>query len=43
MPADLGGLLWTHDLEDVDLPNPVKLHLVYNTAQNEYRLQQVKV
>ena len=43
MPADLGGLLWTHDYKDVDLPNLVKLNLVYNTVQNEYRLQQVKV
>ena len=43
MSPDLHGLLWRHNLKDVDLPNPVKFNLVYNAVQNEYQLQQVKV
>ena len=38
MPGDVSGLLWSNDLTDASLPNPISLDLIYNAQQAEYQL-----
>ena len=36
--GDVENLLWRHDLDDGNLPNPVQLILTWNVVQNVYEL-----